>query len=404
MTAPDPDISARTAWGARAGELDALGAILPRGRAAQLATILTDGDVATLRHLAERGMGENSLRALSSDLGYLEAWSRAATGVALPWPAPVELVLKFVAHHLWDPERRARDPHHGMPGPVRADLAAQGLLRSDGPHAPSTVRRRLSSWSTLHGWRDVAGPFGSPALRKALRLAVRASPRPGARKSREAVVVEVLTRIFERLDPVAIHGPEPCHADPRVDRSIRLQALRDRAMLSLAFAAGGRRRSEIAALEMDRIEWRQAEDPESGAGIPLLLVSLGRTKTTRAEEDRRVTIRGRAVRDLASWTRAAAIGEGAVFRRIDRWGGIGEAPITPQTVNLVVKARLAEAGFDPAAFSAHGLRSGYLTEAFLQGLSLPEAMGQSGHRSATQAASYFTAAEGARGRAGGLLE
>ena len=36
--------------------------------------------------------------------------ARAAVGAALPWPAPESLVLKFVAHHLWDPAERATDP------------------------------------------------------------------------------------------------------------------------------------------------------------------------------------------------------------------------------------------------------------------------------------------------------
>ncbi|MDW9620970.1 integrase, partial [Sinorhizobium meliloti] len=60
----------------RAEELDALDAILPFDRRNQLAALLTDDDVATLKHLAQEGMGENTLRALASDLGYLEAWCR----------------------------------------------------------------------------------------------------------------------------------------------------------------------------------------------------------------------------------------------------------------------------------------------------------------------------------------
>ncbi|MGY3698677.1 hypothetical protein ACVIGA_008819 [Bradyrhizobium sp. USDA 3240] len=40
----------------------------------RLAELLTDDDVETLKHLAREGMGENSLRALASDLAYLEAW------------------------------------------------------------------------------------------------------------------------------------------------------------------------------------------------------------------------------------------------------------------------------------------------------------------------------------------
>ncbi len=84
--------------------------------ATSLAELLTDQDVETLRHLVNQGMGDNTLRALTSDLAYLEAWGLATTGSSLPWPAPEALLLKFVAHHLWDPEKRATDPDHGMPG------------------------------------------------------------------------------------------------------------------------------------------------------------------------------------------------------------------------------------------------------------------------------------------------
>jgi hypothetical protein len=87
----------------RAEELDTIAAVLPLDRRDELAELLTDQDVETLRHLVKEGMGANTLRALTSDLAYLEAWGLAATGKSLPWPAPEALLLKFVAHHLWDP-------------------------------------------------------------------------------------------------------------------------------------------------------------------------------------------------------------------------------------------------------------------------------------------------------------
>src|SRR3546814_10967578 len=82
---------------------------------------------------------------LTSDLAYLEAWCLAATDQVLPWPAPEGLALKFVAHHLYDAAERARDPNHGMPQAVEAALWARDLLRTEGPHAPAPVRRRLST-------------------------------------------------------------------------------------------------------------------------------------------------------------------------------------------------------------------------------------------------------------------
>jgi hypothetical protein len=94
-----------------------------------------------------------------------------------------------VAHHLWDPSKREIDPRHGMPADVAEGLRTKGLLRCDGPHAPTTVKRRLASWSTLHRWKGIEGPFAAPSLRAACawpfvprrgRASARASgPSPG---------------------------------------------------------------------------------------------------------------------------------------------------------------------------------------------------------------------------------
>ena len=333
-------------------------------------------------------MGENSLRALASDLASLEAWSLASTGSPLPWPASEELALKFVAHHLWDPAKREADPAHGMPGDVMAALSAAGLLRSEGPHAPATVRRRLASWSTLHRWRGLPGPFAAPTLRAALRLAVRASARPRRRKSARAVTREILDRLLA-----------VCATD-------RLADCRDRALLLVAFASGGRRRSEIAALRIEQCadEPPVALDPNDRASprLPCLSIQLGRTKTAGADDDARVLLVGPPVEALRLWCERADIHTGAVFRAIDQWGAIEERALTPQAVNLILKRRCAMAGLDPAEFSAHGLRSGYLTEAARVGVPLPEAMQQSQHRSVQQAARYYNDSERRQGKAARL--
>jgi integrase len=373
----------------RAEELDALDAILPFDRRDQLATLLTDDDVATLKHLAQEGMGDNTLRALASDLGYLEAWCQLATGAPLPWPAPESLALKFVAHHLWDPVERAEDPSHGMPAEVEAGLRVKGLLRVDGPHAPDTVRRRLTSWSILTRWRGLIGAFSAPSLKTALRLAVRAAPRQRRRKSKKAVTGDILAKLLAT-----------CAGDRLVD-------LRDRALLLLAFASGGRRRSEVANLRVEDLvdEEPVHADPADASSPPLpcLTISLGRTKTTTADDDEHVVLIGRPVIALKHWLAEAKIDTGPVFRRIDQWGNIDRRALTPQSVNFILKARVKQAGLDPEMFSAHGLRSGYLTEAANRGIPLPEAMQQSLHKSVTQAASYYYNAERKNGRAARLL-
>jgi len=363
----------------RALQLDALSAILPLERRDQLAKILTDDDVATLRHLAQEGMGENSLRALASDLAYLEAWALASAGSPLPWPAPEALVLKFVAQHLWDPAQRESDPGHGMPEEVAARLRLEGHLRVAGPHAPATVKRRLAHWATLHRWKGLLGPFAVPSLRTALRLAVRASSRPRRRKSQRAVTREILDRLLATC------------------RSDRLSDTRDRALLLIAFGSGGRRRSEVARLRVEQLSEEapvplDPDDPNS-TRLPCLTITLGKTKTAQADDDARVLIVGPPVEALREWLERANIGKGAVFRSINRWDGLSDRALTPQAVNLILKRRCAEAGLDPLAFSAHGLRSGYLTEAARNGVPLPAAMQQSQHRSVQQAASYYNDAD-----------
>ncbi|MDX0741945.1 tyrosine-type recombinase/integrase, partial [Sinorhizobium medicae] len=182
---------------------------------------------------------------------------------------------------------------------------------------------------------------------------------------------------------------------------------RDRALLLAAFASGGRRRSEVAAL---RVEDLADEEPvranpadENSPPLPCLSIRLGRTKTTTADGNEHVLLIGRPVAALKTWLAEAQIRDGPVFRRIDQWGNIDRRALTPQSVNLILKARCEQAGLDPALFSAHGLRSGYLTEAANRGIPLPEAMQQSLHRSVTQAASYYNNAERKNGRAARLI-
>jgi hypothetical protein len=150
--------------------IDALAGFLPLAARDRLAETLTAAEIDTLTHLARAGTGPNSLRALASDLAYLEAWAHASTDAPLVWPASEATVLRFIAHHLWDEEEREKNPEHGMPQEIEAVLRAAGRLRTSGPHAPATVRRRPALWATLHRWRAAEGPFGAPSIRNALRL------------------------------------------------------------------------------------------------------------------------------------------------------------------------------------------------------------------------------------------
>jgi integrase len=295
------------------------------------------------------------------------------------------LLLKFVAQHLWDPEKRMADPDHGMPERFSQSLRDQGFLRATGPHAPDTVRRRLASWSTLTKWRGHSGAFTSPALKSAMRLAVRATPQVRKRKSTMAVTADVLSKLLETC------GSES------------LRDLRDRAILMVAFASGGRRRSEVAGLRYQQLIVEPPITTEDGTSLPSLAIHLGRTKTTSGEQDDVVYLTGLPVEALNAWLAAAKIESGSVFRSIGRWGTVSRRALDPQSINAIIKQRAMMAGLDPTEISAHGLRSGYLTEAANRGIPLPEAMEQSKHRSVQQASSYYNNATRRSGRAARIL-
>jgi integrase len=210
-----------------------------------------------------------------------------------------------------------------MPAEVAVALQAQDLLRVSGPHAPSTVKRRLAHCGgTLHRQRSVAGSFKSPHVRAAIRLAVRASTRPRTRKSKRSLTTDMLEKLLQ-----------PCVLERFVD-------VRNRALLLVALTSGGRRRGEVARL---RVEPRipqdpvpaQPEDPDSPK-LACIAVQLGRTKTGVADEDRRVLLIGRSADALVTWLARRSAQE-RCFGASTAGGTLESTALSPQAMNLILK-------------------------------------------------------------------
>jgi integrase len=186
-------------------------------------------------------------------------------------------------------------------------------------------------------------------------------------------------------------------------RTDSLRDTRDKAILMVAFASGGRRRSEIAGLRKEQLQPEEPIHLDDANPLPSLSIHLGRTKTSGADNEEIVYLTGRPVDALNDWLALGKIKGGSVFRAVDRWGYVSRRPLDPKAIRDIVKQRAEMAGLDPVAFSAHGLRSGYLTEAANRGIPLPEAMEQSRHRSVQQASEYYNSDTRRGGRAARLL-
>jgi integrase len=220
----------------------------------------------------------------------------------------------------------------------------------------------------------------------------------------EAVTVDIalIEELLDHLD-LQIDSAESDNAEVAAQR---LQAYRDRALLAVMFASGGRRRSEISELmwgQVYELEPIITVDSEHPNGIPSMGLYLGRTKTTDVGEMATVFLSGRAVTALTDWQAAVSKVSGPVFRRISRWGHVYDTSISAHSVNAVLKKRLAEIGLDPVDFSAHGVRAGHITSALKAGIPAPEVMEQTLHRSLETLMGYFSDEQQRKGRAARLL-
>ena len=103
-------------------------------------------------------------------------------------------------------------------------------------------------------------------------------------------------------------------------------------------------------------------------------VLIRRSKTDQTGEGQEIAIprglRIRPVEAVQTWLQAAGISDGLLFRAVHRGGRVKSWGLRGQDVALIVKARAAQAGLDPAEFSGHSLRAGFVTSTAKTGASI----------------------------------
>lgn len=317
-----------------------------------------------VRAILEAGTADNTRRAYQGDLRYFWGWARVALGLTEAYPVPLAVLVRFVTDHL-----------EGLPEPVDTSLVAEGIKARLGTHSLATVVRRLAALSVAHESQGVENTVHMPQIRALLTAARRARARQGqGPKKKQAATLDILETMLAN-----------CGDD--------IRGVRDRALLLFAFASGGRRRSEVAGAVVEnltvvpggylyRIPWSKTDQEGVGREVPVL---------------------GRAAKAVGVWLQAAYIDVGPIFRAISPAGNI-EGKLSARGINRVVKKLAAAAGFDPACFGAHSLRSGFVTEAGRQGVPRNEAMAMTGHRSGTVFDEYFQTGSILRSSAANIAE
>lgn len=304
--------------------------------------IITADAAADVIDTIGRAKADNTKRAHASRLAVFSSWLNSQgmqliDGVAVP--APV-VVMYLCAR--WDAGRKMNT--------IDADLAA------------------INHWHTTQGMeppsQDRAVRACFAGLKRKTAEAIRDGAANRAPVRADAAVADVIRRIVRAIDTTA------------ANESIRL---RDRAMLLMGFAIAGRR-SEIASLHVEHLEWM----PQ---GV-IVSIWAGKTGDRPAQVSYNEDLSMCAITAVRLWMEHAGITSGPIFRQItitprgDRRAVISTKAITGQAVNRAFSKWADVASLPSGRWTAHALRAGFAVQGSIDGVPVSELMAQTGHKSA----------------------
>ena len=316
-----------------------------------------------IRELMLEGESANTRNSYQSAMRYWAAWHTLRLGKPMQLPLSVATVLQFIIDHA---ERQTgAGLQSEMPAEVDEALVAAGYKGKKGAPSHNTLVHRMAVMSKAHQVHALLNPCQDGAVKELMSRTRKAYARRGELpQKKEALTRDVLEELLTTCDD-------------------SLRGVRDRALLLFAWASGGRRRSEVAAADMRYL--RMMGDGE-------FIYTLAHSKTNQSGTDtpeNNKPVTGSAAVALKAWLQAAQIVEGPIFRRIRKGGHVAE-PLSPAAVRNIVKQRCELAGVE-GDFSAHSLRSGFVTEAGRRNIPLPDTMALTGHHSVATVLGYFRA-------------
>lgn len=272
---------------------------------------------------------KNTLRAYRADVAIFTAWCGKKGLQALP--ALPETVVLFLVSQF-------HDEHKSI----------------------ATIARRVASIRKAHLTKGYSEPPTNSELVKNAMKGLRRESQNGHGKSMPItsdIVNEILT-------------PAPHNT----------KETRDAALISLGFG-GALRRSELAALNVEDLE----ETPEG------YKVTIRKSKTDKENKGHIIALLDGKMgikRKIKQWLAISAIQSGALFRPVNKGGRVSRKRITTDGINAIVKRSIKATGRDNSHYSAHGLRSGFLTSAAQNKADVFKMMEVSRHKSLSTLTSY----------------
>lgn len=246
-----------------------------------------------------------------------------------------------------------------------ATAAAYFAHLADSGRSAGTIARRVAAIAYAHKLKGADSPTTAEAVRQVLRgirRRIGVAPRQKAPATDRAI------------------GAMLAHSGAHNEGSI--WAIRDKALLLLGFAAA-LRRSELVDLKVNDLEFtpdgvlvhiRRSKTDQEGAGAIVAIPRGGRLRPVEAIEAWLRTVESNQTGNPGQSVNRP------LFRSIDRHGNIGTAPLSGQAIADIIKRHAAAAGLDPAIFSGHSLRAGFVTSALEHGADIFKVMDVTRHK------------------------
>lgn len=277
---------------------------------------LSQSEFSRVRELLDKRYADNTKVAYLADFKQFEIWIGERQGAALP--CSPETLVAYVVH-------------------------------MEGTYKVSTVHRKVYAIGKAH----IDAGFENPVLHKGVKevlKGLRREKRSEGIKQAPALRLETIRPILKELHT-----------------STTNKCLRDRALILLGFF-GAFRRSELVGLK-----WEDLQQVENGYAV-----EVKHSKTDQEGEGMIKAIPFRSEIELCPIRALQALKENSsyeyVFTSITKGDKMRDKPLSSADVSRVVKRYFGE------GFSAHSLRSGFITEASAKGSSHSQIMQQSGHK------------------------
>ena len=233
----------------------------------------------------------------------------------------------------------------------------------------STLRRRLVSIGVIHKLKGFYLDTKHPIIIENLMGIKR--KKGSYQKGKKPILINHLKLIIEAIDK-------------DISDETGIRKLRDKTIILLGFA-GGFRRIELISIDFEDLEFvsegvkifiRKSKTDQFGEGMLKGLPYFDNQKFC-------------PVWHLQKWLEVSKIKSGPIFKRFSRGLTLRKNRLTDQSVALLLKKYLSNAGIENQNYSGHSLRSGFATVSAESGADERSIMAMTGHKTSQMVRRYI---------------